>query len=270
MTKRKQPDGTFRCTRCGSCKPVDAFCRAKRGIVAAWCKSCRNSVRRKGRPAQALGPNDTVMCTKCARYKTRDSFHAAINAQFGVASWCKECCEDQRRAKGIGPAPTRLDHPDGLKICNICLVAKELREFQAHKGGLFGVRARCRRCAYKNVSGDAVRQRDGVRWADIKRNNGLIWRYGITLAQYEEMKKLQDHLCAICGVGPAEHLDHHHATKKLRKFLCNTDNIGIGSFGENLSRMTRAQIYLARHNDDWAGLAVAYELMGAALKEAMS
>ena len=80
----------------------------------------------------------------------------------------------------------------------------------------------------------------------------LGWKFGITLADYEEMRARQKSRCAICGVsepgGKGDwHVDHDHITKKVRALLCQNCNIGLGSFQENPVFLAEAIIYLQKH-----------------------
>ncbi len=61
---------------------------------------------------------------------------------------------------------------------------------------------------------------------DKKRENHLLTRYGITLAQYNQQLKDQDFKCAMCSKPASEckralHVDHNHGkSKKIRGLLC--------------------------------------------------
>lgn len=62
-------------------------------------------------------------------------------------------------------------------------------------------------------------------WQEIN----LKRRYGITLAQYEELFNEQDQACAICRIGfenlnRRPHVDHCHDTGKVRGLLCSRCN----------------------------------------------
>ena len=62
--------------------------------------------------------------------------------------------------------------------------------------------------------------------------------YGLSLSQYEA---LTNRPCDICGKAkspPSMHIDHDHATKKIRGTLCGNCNRGLGQFKDDLMRLT--------------------------------
>ena len=69
--------------------------------------------------------------------------------------------------------------------------------------------------------------------------------YGISQEEYNRMYDEQHGLCAICGVGPAEHLDHDHVTTENRGLLCGNCNRGLGLFKDNPSFLLAAVVYLS-------------------------
>lgn len=52
------------------------------------------------------------------------------------------------------------------------------------------------------------------------RNFLITRRYGIDIATFEQMPKRQKGKCALCGKRRAIHVDHDHATGKVRGILC--------------------------------------------------
>ena len=84
---------------------------------------------------------------------------------------------------------------------------------------------------------------------------------GITTDKYLQMLAEQDNKCAICskyesrinrnGTGQIAQLclDHHHASNKVREFLCHNCNTMIGKFFENISFMQSAIQFLNTHGD---------------------
>ena len=85
-----------------------------------------------------------------------------------------------------------------------------------------------------------VKQREWV--------NYLRRKYRISLAQYNELLATQSGLCAICGNPPAAgrrlHVDHDHATGRIRRLLCFTCNNALGDFDDDPMRLREAARYL--------------------------
>lgn len=76
-------------------------------------------------------------------------------------------------------------------------------------------------------------------------------RYGITEHQAVELALFQAGVCAICGAAPDTskkrgglHIDHDHATGKVRGLLCEQCNIGLGNFKDNPEALRAAAKYL--------------------------
>lgn len=92
-----------------------------------------------------------------------------------------------------------------------------------------------------------------------RRNQYLGKAYGISHAQYESMFAAQQGRCAICGGEDPKslpsahhkngrfHVDHDHATGKVRALLCAPCNLGIGSFRDDPGLLVAAIAYLQRH-----------------------
>lgn len=196
-------------------------------------------------------------CTRCDQQQPAELF--CRNGRGGLQSWCKPCKaqngrEHYERRKGRPRIRIPLDlHPPGMRICTQCRTAKALDEFTPSRTSLFGRASRCRACIRLKWGPGAVRQRDGMPWGDVKKDERLRRLYGISLATYRRMIAEQGGTCALCPDEPM-HVDHHHVSGEPRGILCMTDNVGIGSFREELPRMARAQVYLAWHNSDWVGL----------------
>lgn len=86
--------------------------------------------------------------------------------------------------------------------------------------------------------------------------NNRLWRIGLTQEQYDQMVADQDGLCAICDEPPTAddnprtsvlHIDHDHATGKVRQLLCWRCNCGLGNFADDIDRMAAALAYLVKH-----------------------
>ena len=73
-----------------------------------------------------------------------------------------------------------------------------------------------------------------------------MWEYGITACEYTKMRILQNDACAICGSVGDLHIDHDHATGKIRGLLCGKCNRGLGQFEDSVEHMRSAVEYLTR------------------------
>jgi len=69
--------------------------------------------------------------------------------------------------------------------------------------------------------------------------------YGITLEQFTTMREQQGGMCLICHkFMDKPHVDHCHATGKVRGLLCGNCNRGLGVFFENIQTLENAISYL--------------------------
>ena|ERR1700677_2456758 len=70
--------------------------------------------------------------------------------------------------------------------------------------------------------------------------------YGITIEQYERLKKEQNNLCAICKKEAKLYVDHKHNKKQIRGLLCNACNLMLGWARDNITTLEQAYLYLNR------------------------
>lgn len=75
----------------------------------------------------------------------------------------------------------------------------------------------------------------------------LKHEYGLSEKDYAAMVELQSGACLICNSTPTLlYVDHDHETGKIRGLLCNTCNVGLGSFKDSPSLLKKAAEYLAQ------------------------
>jgi hypothetical protein len=75
-------------------------------------------------------------------------------------------------------------------------------------------------------------------------------RYGLTVAEYQELWDRQSGLCALCGKPERRHwlaVDHNHQTGQVRGLLCTRCNVGLG-WVDNQTWLEQAQNYLAKED----------------------
>jgi len=136
-----------------------------------------------------------------------------------------------------------------LKLrCNKCAQLKHAVDFHYDKRsetGRFGI---CRDCinAQRRMWA-AERRTQGVK-RDVKPKS--YSDFGITLAEYDEMFRKQNGVCAICKLPEITRrlaVDHNHKTGKVRELLCAKCNRLLGFAAEDKQTLQSAINYLERH-----------------------
>jgi hypothetical protein len=117
----------------------------------------------------------------------------------------------------------------------------------AWRAKLIGTERKCRTCGAGFVLDDLKR------WYCSKpcqRMYAQVRRYGLTVEEFRAMLARQENLCAVCGGpwrgwnGQNPHIDHDHATGRVRGLLCASCNSAIGRFGDDPVLLRRAADYL--------------------------
>lgn len=89
-----------------------------------------------------------------------------------------------------------------------------------------------------------------------ERSRNLMRDFGLDTAQYHEMFTAQSGVCAACEQpekatrnGKVKWLavDHDHKTGEVRGLLCAACNVAIGLLDDSIERLTKAAMYLKRH-----------------------
>lgn len=177
------------------------------------------------------------------RAKRRTTYHAdPQKARKGAA----RSRASRRDAIAEQDARYRDAHRDDIHARN-----RRYREANAEK-----VAERKRRWTAANRDRVYARQRE---WKDANRERirdaYLQRRYGITLTAYEALLASQSGVCAICQGPPSGrrriyHVDHHHATGRVRGLLCDSCNLALGKLRDDPTIVQRAADYL---NNDGRG-----------------
>lgn len=143
------------------------------------------------------------------------------------------------------------------KVCSKCGEFKGPDEFgfrstkKTNTAGKPYLRSECRACTSEH------RKQHPRKWKkpphEAYRRHHLRWRYGMTPEDYDRMLAAQGGGCGICGTsepgGSREryfHVDHCHATGRVRGLLCTNCNKALGHMGDDPGRLRAAIIYLGR------------------------
>lgn len=164
----------------------------------------------------------------------------------------------------LSPAEALADRRE----CSKCGAEKPIEDFRAdprYRGGRQRICRVCQRpyqAKHRNTPEFRQKMREARASGELlaqDRKKKLRYVYGISPADYDAMLTQQNRRCAICGKEPDTtprnpqinrlHVDHDHATGKVRGLLCVKCNLGIGYFGESAPTMEKAMAYLRKHNE---------------------
>jgi hypothetical protein len=163
---------------------------------------------------------------------------------------CKKCGVEKPLDDFYRCAGTRDGHRSDCKVCN--LAAKH----QRYVANPEAAKARAKRWQQANPERVNAIQRARRATPEAKRRaraEHLMRKYGLTLEQYDAMLKGQGGGCFICGRAPREdislHVDHDHATGRIRGILCFCCNNALADFKEDPKLLAKAVSYLMEHTD---------------------
>jgi len=146
----------------------------------------------------------------------------------------------------------KTDMVRGAKVCTKCGKDKPFEEYYAHNQATDGRKSTCKICDDKRSM--SWRKENYERCFTVDRRYSLKRPYGISLEEYEEMLKVQDSKCAICGTFNTGKkgtwnlcVDHDHKTGKIRALLCNKCNRGIGLLQDSIPLLKKAIKYLKKY-----------------------
>lgn len=165
--------------------------------------------------------------------------------------------------------------PETLKRCTMCKQVKAFSEFSKQANGRFGLCPRCRKCKSEKAKKDnsskyKAKHKASTRAYYLKNRSAIIKyskeyylanrdryvqlqrlrQYGLTSEQFDAIKHEQEDKCAVCrGPYPGRgdrnwHVDHDHATGKVRGLLCWRCNVVIGNALDQIDILKSAVSYL--------------------------
>jgi hypothetical protein len=175
----------------------------------------------------------TKKCEKCGKDLPSDDYRKTRCGN--LEGTCRKCQNKRMRERYRLKYPVVLrqpflgESPVGLKWCPTCFQFRPHADFSKNKLLKCGLACNCRECQS---------------YFDLKR------LYGLTRDEYERTLREQNDSCRICGAtfettGKRFHVDHDHATGKVRGLLCHKCNAALGMFDDNVDRLRKAVEYLA-------------------------
>lgn len=86
---------------------------------------------------------------------------------------------------------------------------------------------------------------------DLKNLRRVLKVTGWTVDEYLLQYRIQDGRCAICGKPPSRSrlcADHSHTSGTKRELLCDSCNLGIGLFKEDIELLHKVIQYIKKHD----------------------
>lgn len=128
------------------------------------------------------------------------------------------------------------------KTCTKCGEDRPITDF--HKQGKYRW-SRCRFCTKGENAGAYARMPQEQK--DRYKRTERAKRYGLTLEEHDKLFDGHEQcpICLTANPGAKDWaIDHNHVTGKVRGLLCDSCNLGLGKFKDNVASLTRAQAYL--------------------------
>lgn len=145
-----------------------------------------------------------------------------------------------------------------MKNCTVCKELLPLTSYHNSSKTRDGKGYRCIKC--DRLARKKYREDNYERFLELHRNQDLLVKYGLSLEDYENIRRVQDDCCKICGKhvsknnGPVAKngsqrlcVDHCHSTGKVRGLLCNNCNRALGLLKDDKEILKKMIEYLDVH-----------------------
>ncbi|MFA7222777.1 MAG: endonuclease VII domain-containing protein [Bacilli bacterium] len=186
-------------------------------------------MRRTKEEIQQCLESGVKTCHVCKCVKPHEDFCKDKNSADGLNSICRDCISAARSQKRI-PQRTKemvaYDIESQSKVCSICKKRYSFNMFVVCNHSPDKKGSICSKCALTYHRESNIRG------------------YGISIEEYDRMKKEQGSKCAICGRGGHLYVDHNHKTGEVRGLLCNSCNSAIGQLQDSPVVVAKALRYL--------------------------
>lgn len=146
--------------------------------------------------------------------------------------------------------------------CTKCKELLPLTEFRVRKESSTGHQYWCKKCEYTSnrlrymkqhpkpvITPEILEIKQKIKQEKDKRRM-LLYRYNITLEEYNIMYEKQNKKCLICNtefpLGTLKGLcvDHAHTTNKVRALLCTSCNTLLGKIENNPTIIKNIETYI--------------------------
>ena len=253
------------CNKCKEEKNIDCYSlKDTQGHRRGTCKKCINISKSK---FTCEIPLNTKQCNKCKEITSLEDFTIGRNN----CSKCRLKPTEQER---------RLLFEEGKKRCFHCSEIKTLNDFRKKHTigqGLSEI-SYCKTCENRKRADTRLKNgrhitEESKNYQKLKKLNKIQERidnpeqdrlekdiqrckkFKLDIDDYYKMRKSQNCKCYLCGLDEKNNtygilvIDHCHKTNKVRKLLCNSCNVVLGSLKENLEYIEKLKNYLIEHQE---------------------
>jgi hypothetical protein len=139
--------------------------------------------------------------------------------------------------------------PEYLYVCTMCNISKKNSEYPKKVGDrrLRKYSSICKIC-------NKDRWKKYIKSPIKLKTYKLKYFFNLSYSDWEFLKLKQSNSCAICKT-PENNLDrslavdHNHLTGKVRGLLCNSCNLGLGKFKDNIEILENALKYMKENEE---------------------
>lgn len=177
-------------------------------------------------------------CTRCFDVKALSDFGAFKASRDGLKSECKSCANNRSKEYRVANAQLISDRDKKYRADNIDTIKERKKRYNDQNKDSNSIRCKAYREIPENKSKIA--------------KSRIHKKYGLDLIQYHTLLAFQAGCCAICKVKFGDekttrgHVDHSHATGKVRGLLCMNCNQALGKMRDNPETLRSAADYLER------------------------
>jgi hypothetical protein len=254
------PEGMKYCARCAEIKPIAEFGRnrSRSNGLTIYCRPCHNQSTKDVVERVHGGQRNYIL--KLRYGLTEAQVDEMVARQGGI---CVLCLRDPA-------AHVDHDHSTGVVRSVLCFRCNGgLGQFDDYPRRLYEaadyleertwyVRLLRLELGTSRITSSALRAWRAETYPGIaerraaearaktshSKRQKLRERYGLDVADVEDLVTIQQGGCAICVDRPAEHVDHCHETGAVRGMLCSGCNTGMGQLRDDPAVLRRAIDYV--------------------------
>jgi phage-related minor tail protein len=188
-------------------------------------------------------------CGGCRQHLPLTAFSINIARADGLEKRCRACRSAANRARyAANPEKGRIKRAEWIA----CNPEKARTSGQKYRDAHRAARAARERARYYEdpERRKACNQERHAQYPQRRREDNLLKKYGMTLADFDAKMAAQGGCCAICERDLAglptkkTHVDHCHESGVVRAILCSWCNVAIGMLQDDPDVLRKAAEYV--------------------------